>query len=298
VSSRKAGGKRPGGAGDEEQSVESNQKAPGSPGEHRSGYAILLLLLVGLLAGCQNADQRMQSSQRAGRPARPRTLTVGKSVEGRPLECLVFGHGPDGVLIFSTIHGSEPAGTALVQRLAENLSQQPDLMNGRQVVLMPVANPDGMARRQRHNAHGVDVNRNFPASNFESGSSMGTSALSEPESVALYRVISAFRPRRIVSLHQPMNEGNACIDYDGPAETLARAMGAECDLPVKRLGTRSGSLGSYAGFLLGIPIVTVELPKTADQWSPEVLWDRYGRMLLAAIEFSESRAKRAGPARK
>jgi murein peptide amidase A len=109
--------------------------------------------------------------------------------------------------------------------------------------------------------------------------------LSEPESVAIHGVIDTFRPSRIVSLHQPANEGNACIDYDGPAEVLARAMAARCDLPVKRLGNRSGSLGSYAGFVLGIPIVTAELPKDADQWPPQVVWDRYGPMLIAAIVF-------------
>ena len=35
------------------------------------------------------------------------------------------------------------------------------------VVITPVANPDGFAENVRHNANGVDLNRNFPASNFD-----------------------------------------------------------------------------------------------------------------------------------
>ena len=37
------------------------------------------------------------------------------------------------------------------------------LLAGKQVVLVPATNPDGLAANQRVNAHGVDVNRNFDA---------------------------------------------------------------------------------------------------------------------------------------
>jgi murein peptide amidase A len=268
--------------------VESNKKPAVSAGDHRHFFSILLLFGLVLPAGCSNPDERMRADKHAGGAARPRTLTVGKSVEGRPIVCLVFGGGGEVILILAGIHGNEPAGTPLVQRLADHLAKQPDLMKGRQIVLLCVANPDGTARHQRHNVHGVDLNRNFPASNYESGASTGSIALSEPESLVVYRVIVDYHPDRIVSLHQPANYGDAGIDYDGPADALARAMAASCDLPVKRLGNRSGSLGSYAGLVLGIPIITVELPKDADKWLPEVLWDRYGQMLLAAIVFPES----------
>jgi protein MpaA len=208
---------------------------------------------------------------------------IGFSVEGRPIECVELGNGRDVVLIMATIHGSEPAGTPLVQRLVGYLSDRPDLLEGRRVLLLPVANPDGFASGNRHNAHGIDLNRNFPASNYHSADHHGPAALSEPESVAIHRMLEGCRPNRIVSIHQPI----ACIDYDGPAEALALAMAEHTDLPVKKLGGRAGSLGSYVGITLGIPIITVELPRAASGLEGRVLWERYGSMLLAAVRFPE-----------
>lgn len=51
------------------------------------------------------------------------------------------------------------------------------------------------------------------------------------------------------------------MDYDGPAAKLAVAISAACDFPVKRLGSRPGSLGAYLGETLARPIITLELPK-------------------------------------
>lgn len=249
---------------------------------------VLSVLFLMIVAGCQRPQDRLGEEARKEKAVLPQRLVVGQSVEGRPLECLVFGRGSDVVLILASIHGNEPAGTPLVKALADYLAHNPDLLEGRKVMLMPVANPDGMANGRRHNVHGVDLNRNFPASNFHSGEHFGSSSLSEPESQALHRLLDADRPRRMVSLHQPINYGAPCIDYDGPAKELAEAMAARCDLPLKKLGAQHGSLGSYAGIALGIPIVTVELPKDAGEWSAEELWNRYGAMLLAAVAFPGS----------
>jgi len=245
-------------------------RAPGEPGRVRFG------------------DRSPTASAWRPSPASPRAVelklrVVGRSVEGRPITCQVLGSGGDVVLIMATIHGNEPAGTPLVHRLAEHVAAHPELLEGRQVVLVPVANPDGLARDTRHNARGVDLNRNFPASNFSARESSGPRALSEPESRVIDDLLATYRPDRIVSIHQPLN----CIDYDGPARALARAMSACCSLPVRKLGGRPGSLGSYAGITKGIPIITVELPKSAGRLSDAALWQRYGEMLLAAICFPE-----------
>ena len=149
------------------------------------------------------------------------------------------------------------------------------------MVLVPRVNPDGIAAGTRTNRQGVDLNRNFPASNFSSRRSNGTGPLSEPESRAIFGLIEDLRPVRVVSIHQPLG----CIDYDGPAKGLALAMAEVCDLPVRKLGARPGSLGSYVGLELGIPIITVELPGGVSRWSREQLWDQYGEMLLATIRF-------------
>ena len=209
---------------------------------------------------------------------------VGYSVEERPSEVEVFGQGSDVILIMGGIHGDERSTVPMVRQLSAHLAGDTQLLRGRQVVLMAPANPDGYAHNSRHNVNDVDLNRNFPAENFSGRRTHGTTALSQPESRAIKAVLDQYRPDRIVSIHQPV----ACIDYDGPAEELARFMGASCDLPVKRIGSRPGSLGSFAGLTLGVPIITFELPASADALDENALWETYGAALRAAILFSDT----------
>ncbi len=211
---------------------------------------------------------------------RPVELTLGRSVAGRPITGQIFGDGDDVVLIIASIHGNEQAGTPLVAKLAEYLTEHPEYVDGRRIIIVPVANPDGVAADRRHNLRGVDLNRNFPSSNYEPSNRYGPGPLSEPETRALYDLVHRYPPSRIVTLHQPLT----CIDYDGPALELARAMAACCDLPVRKLGSKPGSLGSYAGLTRSVPVVTVEFARSMDRLSPAALWERYGRMLLAAID--------------
>jgi protein MpaA len=183
----------------------------------------------------------------------------------------------------ATIHGNEDAGTPLVEKLADHLEVNRELLQGKRVILVPVANPDGHAANTRSNARGVDLNRNFEAANRENSRQFGMVGLSEPESRALHGLIVTYRPRWIISIHQPLN----CIDYDGPGQRLAQSMGDHCALPVKKLGARPGSLGSYAGVTLGIPIITVELPANASSLGADELWQRYGKMMLTAISYQD-----------
>jgi protein MpaA len=212
---------------------------------------------------------------------------LGRSVGGKPIYGTVIDDGPEVVLIMATIHGNEAAGTPLVQRLELHLIRHADLTQGRRIILVPVVNPDGRALNLRHNLNGVDLNRNFPADNFNAHTRHGSEPLSQPESRAIHKLIEYYEPARIVSIHQPLS----CIDYDGPAQKLAEAMAGGCDLPVRRLGSRPGSLGSYAGQTGGIPIVTLELPRAADRMTDDEKWNNYGAALVEAICFTPVEAK-------
>lgn len=206
---------------------------------------------------------------------------IGSTVQGWPILCLVLGRGPDVTFVLASIHGNESAGTPLVRRLAQHLRQNPQLLDGRTVVLLPVANPDGAAHNSRYNAHGVDLNRNFEAANRVADKEGGPSALSEPEARVIQELIRQHSPGRIVSIHQPL----ACIDYDGPGLNIANRVAQYCGLPVRKLGARPGSLGSYAGVTLGIPIITLEMLPTDSESGPQTLWNRYGKALIAAIVY-------------
>lgn len=136
----------------------------------------------------------------------------------------------------------------------------------RAVVILPVVNPDGLARRTRRNARGVDLNRNFPTKDWAPGNARrrnygGPKPLSEPESRALHRLILRLRPQWIIAVHT-INRGRYCNNYDGPGEGLARAFAACNGYPVTAsIGYPTpGSFGTWAGRERGIPVLTLELP--------------------------------------
>ncbi len=209
----------------------------------------------------------------------PKWVTESTSVDGRPLRVAIVGDGDEVVLYLATIHGNERAGTPLLELLIERLTADPTLLANRRAVIVPLVNPDGAAAKTRRNAHGIDLNRNFPARNFLESPTHGPRTLSEPESLFVYRVIDYFEPMRIVSIHQPAER----IDYDGPAVGLAYRLAEVSPLEVRRLGARPGSLGSWAGRDQGIPVITLELPADAGELPIEELWELHAPLLLAAL---------------
>ncbi|MCP4711133.1 MAG: murein peptide amidase A [Planctomycetes bacterium] len=251
------------------------------------------LLGVVMMLGCRGpfSETNMQVLGDYSNISLPLSRYVaGTSFENRPIECIVLGDGEDVTFIMAAIHGNEVAGTPLCHKLISYLDKHRYLMTGKQVVVMPVANPDGVVSNQRHNARGVDLNRNFESANRQNNSTNGMAGLTEPESRVIKEVIRVYAPDRILALHEPLN----CIDWDGPGEGLARRMGEFCDLPVNKLGSRPGSLGSYAGLALGIPIITVEFPRGSGQLEDEVLWVKYGTMLVTAVTYPDLPGLREG----
>lgn len=208
---------------------------------------------------------------------------AGYSINNQPIEYYVHGTGDKTVFILGAIHGDEPASAVLVGKLNDYLgaNSRSYLLAIRRIVVIPVANPDGLAANIRPNFNWVDLNRNFPTANRINQPEFGLQPLTEPESLALKRLIDRYMPMRIISVHQPLG----CVDYDGPAQDLAEAISQASDLPVRRLGPMPGSLGSYAGETRGVPIITLELPAGSEDLDGYVLWERYRNSLLTAIEY-------------
>ena len=239
--------------------------------------AVLLVALILARAGCVRTGVRSGGSEGHVARAASRTVTLGRSVRGRPIEAVVFDGTGECVLILGGIHGDEPASSRLVELLADQLTDQPCLRAGRRVVLIPRANPDGLAADTRRNARGVDANRNFPAGNFRTSRRHGSHPLCEPESRAIDYAIARYRPRCIVSVHGPLD----CIDPDGGSASwrLARAMAAVSPLPLRDLRAEPGSLGSYAGTKLGLTMITYELDRK--RLPPRRLAEHLPALLLA-----------------
>jgi protein MpaA len=252
-----------------------------------------VLVSILALSGCYEPEPKPSITGEESKVTLPPAQTppakhqlMGRSVQGKPIMIQILGRGSDTVLVVGVIHGNEPAGAPLVEQLSEHLRRNPNLLDGRCVVLLPVANPDGLAAGTRENIHGIDLNRNFETANRVDNKTNGHSALTEPESQAIQKIVKEYGPSRIVSIHQPLTASEG-IDFDGPARALATRMAQYCDLPIKKRVAEPGSLGSYAGEELKIPTITLELAKSATNPSATALWDQYGRSLLAAITYPE-----------
>ena len=246
-------------------------------------WAVLATFLLAALAGGCRGAGAAEPGEEAVAPAPLENYRPprGSSVEGREIVVLVRGRGPRTVLLLATIHGDEAAGTPLLRALVERMDEDPPWLAGCRAVVIPVANPDGLARGARYNSHGVDLNRNFPASNRGEDRRFGPFALSEPEARFLCGLVATYQPDRILSFHQPIG----LIDWDGPAEELARELAAVSPLPARRYGSMPGSLGSWAGEDLRIPIVTVELRRSDDLLDDEEAWREHGAMLRRFLRF-------------
>lgn len=205
----------------------------------------------------------------------------GRSVRGVPIPAFILGPAarPVTAMVVGVVHGDEPQGEYMSLKLLEHLLQQPAeaYATGR-VIVVPVLNPDGKANRTRGNAHGVDLNRNLPSSNWRSSPKGrywgGDQPNSEPETQLLLSLIQAHRPRHILAIHAPYH----LINYDGPAKELAKALSQKNGYRVADgIGYPTyGSLGHYCAEQ-GIGIITLEVPMV----SPEDAWHQNREALKA-----------------
>jgi murein peptide amidase A len=243
---------------------------------------ILLFLLAAaiFINGC--AVIRPATGRAAVKCSAPvKTCIAGVSVKGRSIKYIKFGDSPNTTLLIGSIHGDEQAGALLLNRFCGYLKENKSLLCDNTVIIVPIVNPDGFAKKTRYNADGIDLNRNFPSDNRVNDEHSGSFALSAPESWHLYKILNTLKPKKILSFHDTLG----CIDYDGPADAIAGRLAAKCKLPIRKLGARPGSFGSYAGQTLNIPIITIELSEEDVKKNAKELLDDYKDMLIEAISF-------------
>jgi murein peptide amidase A len=183
---------------------------------------------------------------------------LGRSVDGRPIVAYEVGNPASSrrELVVGCIHGNETAGIAIARRL-ERMS--PTTVH---LWVVPALNPDGVAAGTRGNAHGVDLNRNFPHQwRMQSGVFYsGPRPLSEPESRIAYRLIRRVRPQVSIWFHQHLD----VVDESGGQIAVERRFATLVGLPLRRLRRESGSVVGWTNHVL--PRSTsfvVELPARA-----------------------------------
>jgi murein peptide amidase A len=188
-------------------------------------------------------------------------VRTGRSVEGRSI--ISYRLGPAAavvkVLVFGDIHGNEGAGMRIARRL---LTAAPP--GQVQIIVVPTINPDGAAAGTRGNAHGVDLNRNFPFRwrPLDGGEYSGTGPLSEPESRAAHRLILRRQPDVTIWFHQPFG----LVDCPEGNPFAARRYAQLIGLPLVRLpGPYPGSASRWQNHRFPNSIAfVVELPRHVD----------------------------------
>ena len=192
-------------------------------------------------------------------PAPAQTTTFGTSVLGRSLTATEIGSPGAArvLLVVGCVHGDEPAGIAIARSL-EALQPPP----GTDVWVIEDLNPDGVTAGTRQNAHGVDLNRNFPYAWAPLGAPgaqqySGSGPLSEPESAAAAQLIRRIRPTVSIWFHQAED----LVDLSGGDPAVERRYAGLVGLPARQLTRYPGSAVSWENVQFpGTTAFVVELP--------------------------------------
>ena len=195
--------------------------------------------------------------------------TFGRSVLGTALDYWPQNNSTCDLLLLAGQHGEEPDCTVILSRALRALHHA-----AANVATVLALNPDGLNRGTRGNANGVDLNRNFPTTNWSAeptsyrwnhdaeppddriALSPGSDPGSEPETRALIDLVEKLQPKQIVTLHGPL----ACID-DPTQSPLGQWLAEQTGMPlVTDIGYPTpGSFGTWCAEK-DIPVITWEFP--------------------------------------
>jgi murein peptide amidase A len=211
---------------------------------------VALLLSVALAAVPVTAQAQERTSE-----------VIGYSVQGKPIVAKYRGPADPAhvIVVLGSMHGLEIAGERVIKVL-ESRAVPP----GVGMWLIPTMNPDGRGR-QRENARGVDLNRNFPGDWRAQGRQgipkwSGRGPASEPETRAVTRFMTRVSPDALISFHQPFGVVDLSHRRARPA---AIQLAKDMRLPARVVNCSGPCRGTLTGWvdreLEGIAI-TVELP--------------------------------------
>lgn len=180
----------------------------------------------------------------AARPAVVESRLLGRSVEDRPIRAWRLGEPAveRKVVLLAAMHGTERAPARILRTLRDGAK-----IAGVDLWVIPVLNPDGARVQRRSNAHGVDLNRNYPnrwkpqPERYDAG----RAPASEPETRAVMAFLDEIDPELVLSFHQPFRGIDTTL-VKRPA--VARAVGEALGLPLKRIDCNGSCHGTLTGW--------------------------------------------------
>ena len=196
-------------------------------------------------------------------PERFTVTEVGRSIEGRPLRRIDFGHGATTVMLWSQMHGNESTASRALVDIFRHIAANPDdelvarIESELAITVVPVLNPDGAVRFVRHNAIGVDVNRD-------------AKRLATPEGRALKAVRDAIDADWGFNLHdQNVRTRLGSSGRDVRIAVLAPPPGAGATSPANQAARR---MCSYLAEALA-PIVGDQVARYNESFNPRAFGD-------------------------
>lgn len=144
--------------------------------------------------------------------------TIGFSSQGRPILCLKISNNPavnqikPKMRIVGATHGNEWIGAEVAflygKYLLENYASDQEvrnIVNNREIYIIPIFNPDGHVAQTRYNSNGVDLNRNFGYIKNNSGNA--------PYSEVETRAMHQFSKERNFNLSLSFHSGAVYVNY-------------------------------------------------------------------------------------
>jgi protein MpaA len=176
------------------------------------------------------------------------------------------------VLVVGCVHGNETGGIAIADALEHLAPRDLDLW------VVPDLNPDGVAADTRQNAHGVDLNRNFPWRwrPMSGVYASGPRPLSEREARIAHALILHLHPHLTIWFHQHLD----MVWASGGERRIEKVFARVSGLPYHPMPQLAGSAISWQNNTLhGTTAFAAELP-AGQPTSSQVA--RYERAVLAA----------------
>ncbi|HUI10775.1 MAG TPA: M14 family zinc carboxypeptidase [Bacteroidota bacterium] len=164
-------------------------------------------------ANCRHREVVAELRELASRGGELFTLKeIGTSVEGRTIYRFSFGRGEKRVLLWSQMHGDESTATLalldIFNMLAEDRGKEAwvgEMLEQTSVHVIPMLNPDGAERVQRHTAVQIDMNRD-------------ARCFATPEARVLRDAQRQLRPAYGFNLH---DQGLSSVGVTGKVAALA-----------------------------------------------------------------------------
>ena len=162
-----------------------------------------VLLVASAIPVATQATTGAAADSARTRPAVVEVRTIGHTVKGRAIYAWRLGVPTSArkVVVLGAMHGNETGPSRILYNLRDGRK-----ITGADIWVVPQYNRDGIVRRTRQNAHGVDLNRNYPRNWKKMGgaTNSGPRPASEPETKAVMAFLKNIRPQYVVSFHQPL----------------------------------------------------------------------------------------------